>query len=167
MSLSIYQATVPAVLHTLGALAKILDKAEAFCEARKIEPAVLVNYRLAPDMFPLSRQIQITTDQAKGMVARLTGSEIPGFPDTETSFADLKARIAKTIDYVQSFGPEAFDGAEDRAITLKAGPTELNFTGRDYAFKWVFPNFYFHATTTYDILRHCGVEVGKRDFLGM
>jgi hypothetical protein len=167
MSLSIYQATVPAVLHTLGALAKILDKAEAFCEARKIDPAVLVNYRLAPDMFPLSRQIQITTDQAKGLAARLTGSEIPSFADTETSFADLKARIAKTIDYVQSFSPEAFDGAEDRAITLKAGPTDLNFTGRDYAFKWVFPNFYFHATTTYDILRHCGVEVGKRDFLGM
>jgi hypothetical protein len=155
------------LLHTLGALSKILDKAEAHCEARKIDPAVLVNYRLAPDMFPLSRQIQIMTDQAKGATARLTGSENPSFADTETSLADLKARITKTIDYVQSFSPEAFDGAEDRTINFKAGTMELSFSGRDYAFKWVFPNFYFHATTAYDILRHCGVEVGKRDFLGM
>jgi hypothetical protein len=167
MSLSIYQATVPALLHTLGALSKILDKAEAHCEARKIDPAVLVNYRLAPDMFPLSRQIQIMTDQAKGLAARLTGSENPSFADTETSFADLKARIAKTVDYVQSFSPEAFDCAEDRTINFKAGSMEVSFTGRDYAFKWVYPNFFFHATTTYNILRHCGVEVGKRDFLGM
>jgi hypothetical protein len=167
MSLSIYQATIPALLHTLGALSKILDKTAAFCETRKIDPSVLVNYRLAPDMFPLSRQIQIMTDQAKGAAGRLTGSENPSFPDTETSLADLKARITKTIDYVQSFSPEAFDGAEDRAINFKAGSLDLSFSGRDYAFKWVYPNFYFHATTTYNILRHCGVEVGKRDFLGM
>jgi hypothetical protein len=167
MSLSLYQATVPSLLHTLGALSKILDKAEAHCEARKIDPAVLVNYRLAPDMFPLSRQIQIMTGQAKGLAARLTGAESPGLADGETSLADLKDLIAKTIDYVQSFSPEAFDGAEDRAINFKAGSMELSFSGRDYAFKWVYPNFYFHAATAYDILRHCGVEVGKRDFLGM
>ena len=167
MSLSIYHATIPPLLRSLGALSAILDKAAAQCEARKIEPSVLVNFRLAPDMFPLSRQIQIMTDQAKGLAARLTGSEIPAFPDTETSFADLTGRIAKTVDYLQSFSAAQFDGAEDRAVTLKAGGTELNFSGRDYAFLWVFPNFYFHAATTYNILRHCGVEIGKRDFLGM
>ena len=167
MSISIYQASIPTLLHTLRAVSAILDKAAAHCEARKIDPTVLVNYRLAPDMFPLSRQIQIMADQAKGLAARLTGTEIPSFADTETSFADLKARIAKTIDYVQSFSPAQFDGAQTRTISFKAGPTELSFTGQDYVFKWVFPNFYFHATATYAILRHAGVEVGKRDFLGM
>jgi uncharacterized protein len=167
MSLSIYQATIPGLLRTLGAVSAILGKAAAQCEARKIDPAVMLNYRLAPDMFPLSRQIQIMTDQAKGLAARLTGSEIPSYPDTEASFAELTARIGKTIDYLKSFALERFDGAEDRPITLKAGMTELNFSGRDYAFLFVFPNFYFHAATAYDILRHCGVEIGKRDFLGM
>src|ERR1700735_5916930 len=114
MSLSIYQASIPTLLHTLGAVSAILDKAAAHCEARKIDPSVVVNYRLAPDMFPLSRQIQIMTDQAKGLAARLTGTEVPSFPDTEVSFADLKARIAKTIDYVQSFSAAQFDGAETR-----------------------------------------------------
>ena len=99
--------------------------------------------------------------------ARLTGTEVPSFPDTEVSFADLKARIAKTIDYVQSFSAAQFDGAETRTVTFKAGPMELSFTGQDYVFKWVFPNFYFHATAAYAILRHAGVEIGKRDFLGM
>jgi uncharacterized protein len=167
MSLSIYQASIPTLLHTLGAVSAILDKAAAHCEARKIDPSVVVNYRLAPDMFPLSRQIQIMTDQAKGLAARLTGTEVPSFPDTEVSFADLKARIAKTIDYVQSFSAAQFDGAETRTVTFKAGPMELSFTGQDYVFKWVFPNFYFHATAAYAILRHAGVEIGKRDFLGM
>ena len=167
MSLSMHQATIPYLLRTLGALSKILDKAAAHCEARKIEPSVLINYRLAPDMFPLARQIQVVTDQAKGLGARLTGSEIPSYPDTETTFDELKARLAKTVDYLQSFSPAQFDGSEDREILLKAGPTELNLSGRDYAFGFVLPNFYFHAATAYDILRHAGVEVGKRDFLGM
>jgi hypothetical protein len=167
MSLSMHQATIPYLLRTLGALSKILDKAAAHCEARKIEPAVLIKYRLAPDMLPLSSQIQIVSDQAKGLGARLTGSEIPSYPDTETSFDELKARLAKTVDYLQSFSPAQFDGSEDREILLKAGPTELNLSGRDYAFGFVLPNFYFHAATAYDILRHAGVEVGKRDFLGM
>ena len=167
MSLSIHQATIPYLLRTLGALSKILDKAAAHCEARKIEPSVLLNYRLAPDMFPLARQIQVVTDQAKGLGARLTGSEIPSYPDTETTFDELKARLAKTVDYLQSFSPAQFDGSEDREVLLKAGATELKLSGRDYAFGFVLPNFYFHAATTYDILRHAGVEVGKRDFLGM
>jgi hypothetical protein len=167
MSLSMYQTTVPYLVRSLGALSKILDKAAAHCETRKIDPSVVINYRLAPDMFAFARQIQIMTDQAKGLAARLTGSEIPAFPDTETSFDELKARIAKTVDYLQSFAADKFDGAEDRPITLKAGTNELNFSGRDYAFGFVLPNFYFHAATAYDILRHCGVEVGKRDFLGL
>ena len=167
MSLTIYEASVPYLLRTLGALSKILDKAVAHCEARKIDPSVLVNYRLAADMFPLSRQIQITTDQAKGLGARLTGSEIPSYADTETTFDELKARLAKTVAYLQSFKPEQFAGAEDRQIILKAGETELKLTGRDYVYGFVFPNFFFHAATTYNILRHAGVDVGKRDFLGM
>ena len=168
MSLTIYQATVPFMLRTLGAVSKILDKAAAHCEARKIDPSVLVNYRLAADMHPLVRQIQIMTDQAKGLGARLTGTEVPSFPDTEVTLDDLKARIAKTADFLQSFEESKFDGAEDRPVTLKLGAAgELNLTGKDYAFGFSFPNFYFHATTTYDILRHAGVELGKRDFMGM
>jgi len=167
MSLTMHQATIPALTRILGALSKLLDKAAAHCEARKIDPSVLVNYRLAPDMFPLARQIQIATDQVKGLAARLTGSEIPSYPDTEVSFDELKARIAKTIDYAKSFTPAQFDGSEDRPVTIKAGTNDLNFSGSDYAFGFVFPNFYFHAATAYNILRHCGVEVGKRDFLGM
>jgi uncharacterized protein len=168
MSFTIYQATIPYLLRTLGAVSKILDKAAAHCEARKIDPSVLVNYRLAADMHPLARQIQIMTDQAKGLAARLTGSEVPSFPDVETSFDELKARIAKTIDYVQSFQEAKFDGAEDRSVTLKLGAAgELTLTGKDYAFGFSLPNFYFHATTAYDVLRHAGVELGKRDFMGM
>src|ERR1700744_5060724 len=168
MSFTIYQATVPYMLRTLGALSKILDKAAAHCEARKIDPSVLVNYRLAADMHPLMRQIQIMTDQAKGLAARLSGSDGPSFPDTETTFDQGKARIAKTVDYVQSFEEAKFDGAEERPVTLKLGANgELNLTGQDYAFGFSLPNFYFHATTTYDILRHAGVELGKRDFMGM
>ena len=168
MSFTIYQASVPYLLRTLSAMTKILDKAVAHCEARKIDPSVLVNYRLAADMHPLSRQIQIMTDQAKGLAARLTGSEIPSFPDVETTLDELKARIAKTADYLQSFEEARFAGAEDREITLKLGAAgELKLSGRDYVYGFVFPNFYFHATTTYDILRHAGVELGKRDFMGM
>ncbi len=168
MSFTIYQTTVPYMLRTLGALSKILDKAAAHCEARKIDPSVLVNYRLAPDMHPFARQIQIMTDQAKGLAARLSGSEVPSFPDTETTFDDLKARIAKTVDFVSSFEEAKFDGAEERQITLKLGANgELNLSGKDYAFGFSLPNFYFHATTAYDVLRHAGVELGKRDFMGM
>ncbi len=166
MSFSIYQAAVPPVLQILTALSGILDKAAAHCEARKIDPAALINFRLAPDMFPFSRQVQIATDQAKGMAARLTGAEVPSWPDSETSFAELKARIAKAVDFVKSFPPARFEGAESREVALKIGGNEIKFSGESYLLSFVFPNFYFHATTAYDILRHCGVELGKRDFLG-
>lgn len=166
MTLSMYEVCVPAVVHTLGAVSTIIDKAQAHCTAKKIDPAVLVNYRLAADMLPFSRQIQIMTDQAKGMGARLTGIDVPSYPDTETTLDELKARIAKTIDFLKGLKADQFKDAETRAISLKAGPNDLNFKGVDYATHFVFPNFYFHATTAYDILRHAGVEIGKRDFLG-
>jgi hypothetical protein len=166
MSLSMHQASVPALVQILTSVSAILDKAAAHCEARKIDPTVIVNYRLAPNMFPLSRQVQIMTDQAKGGTARLAGAEVPSYPDTEVSFADLQARIAKVIGFVKSFPADAIDGSEDKEIVLKVGGSEMKFTGRQYLFNFVLPNFYFHATTTYAILRHCGVELGKRDFLG-
>lgn len=166
MSLSIYEASVPALLQVLGSLSALIDKAAAHCEARKIDPAVLINYRLAPNMFAFARQIQVATDNAKGISARLAGVAIPSIPDTETSFDDLKARIATVADFVKSLPAAQFDGAETRALTIKVGSHELNFTGATYLFGFGLPNFYFHATTAYDILRHAGVEIGKRDFLG-
>lgn len=166
MSFSIYQASVPAVLQILSSLSNILDKAVAHCEARKIDPAILINYRLAPDMFPLSRQVQIVTDQAKGMAARLGGAEVPSYADTEVSFSDLKARIAKTIEFVKSFKPGQIEGSEDKEIVLKVGGNEMKFKGGQYLTHFVLPNLYFHAATAYDILRHCGVPLGKKDFLG-
>jgi hypothetical protein len=165
MSFSMYQAAIPAVVKILTNFLGILDKAEAHCTAKKIDPAVILNSRLYPDMFPFVRQVQIATDQAKGMAARLTGSDVPSYADVEASFEELKARIQKTIDFVQSFAPAKFDGAETRDITLKFGPTEYKFVGGDYLTGFVLPNFYFHTTTAYAILRHCGIEVGKRDFV--
>jgi hypothetical protein len=166
MSMSMYQASVPAFLQTLNALSAILAKAAAFAAERKLDQAVLLAWRLAPDMFPLARQVQIATDQAKGCCARLAGVEVPKWADDETTFEALRARIAKTVDYVQTFAPDALDGSEDRAIVLTAGSRELRFTGQQYLVSFVLPNFYFHATTTYAILRHCGLPIGKRDFLG-
>lgn len=166
MTMSMYQAGTPAIIHSLNALSAIIDKAAAHCAARKIDQLVIINYRLAPDMLPFARQIQIATDGAKGMAARLAGVEVPSYPDTETTFDDLKARIAKTVAYLKSFTPAQIDGTEDKAITMKAGPNELKFTGSQYLTTFVLPNFYFHVTTAYAILRHCGVDIGKRDFLG-
>jgi len=166
MSLSMYQAGIPVVIRYLNNLSTLIDKAAAHCEARKIDPAVVINYRLSPDMFPFARQVQIASDQVKGMAARLAGVDVPSFPDTETTFADLKARIAKTTAYLNTFRPEQIDGSENKEITLKAGAAEFKFKGDDYLVGFVLPNFYFHVTTAYAILRHCGVEVGKRDFLG-
>ncbi len=166
MSLSIHQASVPALLQVLGSLSALIDKAAAHCEARKIDPSVIINYRLAPDMFAFARQIQIATDQAKGISARLAGVEIPKYADDETSFDALKARLAKVSDFVKSLPAAQFEGAEARAIIMKVGGHELNFTGATYLFGFGLPNFYFHAATAYDILRHAGVEIGKRDFLG-
>ena len=166
MPLSMYQASIPVFERMLGNLDAILDKAAASAEARKFDSAVLVNARLAPDMRPLSGQIQIATDSVKGCAARLAGIEPPSFPDTEVTLADLKARVAKTVDFLKTVKAEQVDGSEDRQITLKAGPRELTFTGQAYLLNFVLPNFYFHVTTAYAILRHNGVDVGKMDFLG-
>lgn len=166
MSLSIHQATVPAVQQILASLSVLIDKAAAHCEARKVDPATLIGYRLTPDMFAFGRQIQIATDQAKGICARLAGAEIPAYPDVETSFDELKARLAKASDFIGSLPAAQFDGAETRTIVMKFGGHEVNFTGANYLFGFGLPNFYFHATTAYDILRHAGVPIGKRDFLG-
>jgi hypothetical protein len=166
MAISMYQASVPAFLQMLNSLSAILDKAEAFAAERKIDPAVLLSYRLAPDMFALSRQVQIATDHAKGCCARLAGIEVPKYADDETTFAALKARIARTIDFVQGFKPGDIDGSDERDITITAGSRELRFKGQQYLVHFVLPNFYFHVTTAYDILRHCGLPIGKRDFIG-
>ncbi|MCC7167209.1 MAG: DUF1993 domain-containing protein [Rhodospirillales bacterium] len=166
MTHSMYQASVPAVIQILNSFSAILDKTAAHCEARKIDPAVLLASRLYPDMFPLSRQIQIVTDHAKGMAARLAGLEVPIYDDKETSLAELKDRIARTIAFVKGVAPAQIDGSEERAISLKAGPRELHFKGQPYLVHFALPNFYFHATVAYAILRHNGVEIGKKDYLG-
>ena len=167
MAVSMYQASVPAFVQMLSSLAAILDKAEAYAAERKIDPAVLLGWRLAPDMFALARQVQIATDHAKGCCAQLAGVEVPKYADEETTFADLRARVARTIDFVRSFEPSDIDGSEDRGITITAGGRELRFKGQQYLVNFVLPNFYFHVTTAYDILRHCGLPIGKRDFMGV
>lgn len=166
MTITLYQAAVPPVLQVLTSLLNILGKASAHCQARRIEPSVLLGSRLFPDMFPLVRQVQIVTDQAKGMAARLAGIEVPSYPDDEASFEGLQVRLASTIAFIKSIHPEQIDGAEDKDIHFKAGGSELKFKGQNYLLNFVFPNFYFHAATAYNILRHNGVELGKRDFLG-
>ena len=166
MTLSMYQASVPAMLHTLSALSAILDKAEAHCAAKKIDPAVMLGARLYPDMFTMTRQVQIVCDFAKGASARLAGMDVPSWPDNEATFADVKARIAKTTGFVKAIKPASIDGSEGRDISLKVGGQEMAFKGQDYLTGFVLPNFYFHAATAYGILRHNGVELGKRDFLG-
>ena len=166
MAISIYDQFVPVFSHMLQALDKVLAKAEADAAARKIDLEVFVNARLAPDMLPLTRQIQILTDQAKGCASRLAGQDPPKWADDEKTFADLHARIAKTIAHLKTFKPEQFEGAEQRAIELKFPNATFNFTGKDYLLNFVIPNFYFHYTTAYAILRHNGVPIGKGDFLG-
>jgi hypothetical protein len=166
MSLSMYQASVPAYTQLLKSLFAILKKAEAHAEAKKIDPSVFVNARLYPDMAPLSRQIQIATDQVKGGLARLAGSEPPKWEDTETTFADLQARLQKAIDFAASFKPEQIDGSETRDIVLKIGGQDMPFKGQQFLINFSLPNFYFHIVTAYDILRHNGVEIGKRDYMG-
>ncbi len=166
MSLSMYQASIPVILQMFGSISAVLDKAAAQAAERKIDPTVLVNDRLAPDMLPLSAQIQIMTDQAKGCAARLAGIDIPAFADTEKTIDELKARIAKTVDFVKSLTPDQINGAEDREVVLKIGGNDLKLKGSQYFFHFFLPNFYFHATTAYDILRHNGIQIGKRDFIG-
>jgi hypothetical protein len=166
MSLSMYQASVPAFLQMLNSLSSILEKAEIFAAERKIEAGVLLSWQLAPDMFALVRQVQIAADFAKGTTARLAGAEVPKYADDEKSFGELRQRIAKTVTFVQGFKPADIDGSEDRDITLSVGGQEMRFKGQPYLVHFALPNFYFHAATAYDILRTCGVGIGKRDFIG-
>jgi hypothetical protein len=166
MTISMYAVSVPVFRRTLTALSGILKKGADFAAARKIEPAVLLSARLAPDMYPLTRQVQIVSDHAKSATARLAGVEVPSWADDETSFEQLQARIARTLDYIGGFTAAQIDGSETRSVSLPMRSGSLNFTGQDYLLGFVLPNLYFHCTTAYAILRHNGVEVGKRDFLG-
>ena len=166
MSISMYQASAPRFANTLKNLSAILDKAKAHAEARKIDELVLTSSRLYPDMFALARQVQIACDTAKGAVARLAGVEIPKHDDVEQTFAELKSRIAKTIDFVESVPAAKIDGSEEKEIVLAMRSGERRFKGMQYLLGHAYPNFYFHITTAYNILRHNGVEIGKADFIG-
>ena len=166
MTISMYQASVPTFIRMLNNLAAILDKAAVHAETRKIDPVVLVNSRLYPDMFPLARQVQIATDNAKGCAARLAGQNPPKYEDNESTIPELLDRINKTVSFLGTFKPEQIDGSEQKPITLKFGTEQVNFEGLPYLLNFVIPNFYFHVTTAYCILRHSGVEIGKMDFMG-
>lgn len=167
MSISMHQACVPAVVKMLETLTNLLDKAQVHCAAKKIDEGALLGMRLYPDMFPLIRQFQIASDTAKAMAARLAGEAPPSFPDTETNINELKARMAKTIEFVKSVPAAKMDGVESKVLTIPVGGGRtVEMTGFDFLFKNSLPNFYFHATTAYDILRHCGLEIGKRNYLG-
>ncbi|MGJ0483046.1 MAG: DUF1993 domain-containing protein [Methylomicrobium sp.] len=166
MSLSMYQASVPVFVRMLDNLSKILDLAVQYAEEKKIDPSVLINARLAPDMYPLARQVQIATDMAKGCAARLAGREVPVYEDNETTFPELQARIAKTLTFIQSVSAEQIDGSEERMVTLKLRGKEVSFRGQPYLLHFVLPNFYFHITIAYTILRHNGLAIGKMDYIG-
>lgn len=166
MALNLYSASVPAFIQQLEALKGVLAKAATHAESRKIDPAVLLNARLFPDMFPMLRQVQIAADFAKGATARLAGREVPKWADDEKTFAELVARLDRTLAFVKDVPAAEIVGQEGRAISLMAGGNELKFTGEPYLTGFVLPNFYFHAATAYAILRHSGVELGKRDFIG-
>ena len=163
--LSMYDTTIPPLKRALSNLSHILKKAEAYADAKSIEHAVLLNARLFPDMLPIISQVYIATDMSKGAAARLAGLEVPKYEDTETTFAELQARISKTLAFIGSVKPEQLVGSASRDITITVRKTDLHFTGQDYLLKWVMPNVYFHLTTTYNILRHNGCELGKTDFL--
>ncbi len=166
MSLSMYQASIPGFIRTLENLSLILDKAAAHAETKKIDPSIFTNARLAPDMFPLTRQIQIATDGVKGCAARLAGVENPSFADTETTFPELKQRLAKTIAFLNTITPAQIDGTEEKPIEMKYGETTRKFVGQPYLLNFVIPNLFFHVGIAYAILRSQGVELGKMDFLG-
>lgn len=166
MKLSMYQASVTAFTRQLNNLAAILDKAAAHADAKKIDPKVLINSRLFPDMFPLVRQVQIATDAARGGAARLAGVEVPAQEDTETTFPELVARIRKTVSYLETLKPEQFEGSEDRTVSWQTRSSTKSMQGLPYLQNHILPNLYFHITTAYNILRHSGVELGKQDFLG-
>ncbi len=166
MTLSMYQASVPRFANMLGNLSVILDKAQAHVDAKKIDPATLTTYRLFPDMLPFTKQVQIACDTAKGAVARLAGVENPVHEDFEKTLPELKARIAKTLAFIQSVSPAQIDGTEDKDIVVRRGETETHYKGMQFLLGSAIPNLYFHVSTAYNILRHNGVEIGKRDYLG-
>ncbi|MBV9062894.1 MAG: DUF1993 domain-containing protein, partial [Alphaproteobacteria bacterium] len=166
MSFTLYDASIPPMIRGLQNLSKILDKAVAQAKSEDRDLNTLLEGRLAPDMFPFTRQIQIVSDTAKGCAARLTGSEPPAFPDDEKTFPELRQRIVKTIDYLKSFRAEQFEGADTRKVTLKFPNGSMSFSGSEYVTGFVLPNFYFHVTAAYAILRHNGIGVGKMDYLG-
>ncbi|MDZ8135815.1 MAG: DUF1993 domain-containing protein [Nostoc sp. DedQUE04] len=166
MTISMYQALIPVSIRALNNLINILEKGAAYAETKKIDPNVLINSRLSPDMFPLSKQVQIASDIVNRGAARLAGIEPPKFEDNETTFCQLIDRIQKTISNLNTFKPEQIDGSEEKEITLQMRDNTLSFQGMPFLLYFVLPNLYFHVTTAYDILRHCGVELGKGDFLG-
>lgn len=166
MTISMYQASVPLMIKTLSNLRNLLEKAVAHAEAKRIDPSVLINARLYPDMFPLSRQVQIATDMAKGAASRLAGKEVPKYEDDEATFPELVARLDKTIALLKTFKPDDINGSEDNTITLPMRDRTLTFKGLAYLLDYVLPNVYFHTATAYAILRHNGLDVGKKDFLG-
>jgi hypothetical protein len=161
-----YQASVPVFLRGLKNLSAILEKATAHAAERKIDPIVFLTARLAPDMFPFTRQVQIASDHAKGATARLAGVEVPKFEDVEKSFDDLQQRLSRVAEFVATFEAVRIDGSEDREIVLPIGGRQLTFSGRTYLLNFALPNFYFHSTTAYAILRHNGIALGKGDFIG-
>ena len=167
MSLSMYSASVPVFRQMLGSLAAILEKAESHADLKKLDPQALLQARLFPDMFPLLRQVQVAADFAKGTVARLGGVEVPRYEDSETDFAGLRERIAKTLAFIDSVPREAIEDGENREITVGSGDKQRKFDGgQTYLLHYSLPHFYFHATTAYAILRHNGLEIGKKDFIG-
>jgi uncharacterized protein len=161
-----YQASVPVFIRMLGHLSGILDKAAAHAEAKKIQPSVFINARLAPDMFPLTFQVQMACDSAKACTARLAGVEVPSHPDTESSFPELKARIEKTVAFLKTVTAQQVDGSEEKKLIVKLGGRDFPFQGQTLLLDFALPNFYFHVTTAYAILRHNGVDIGKQDFIG-
>jgi hypothetical protein len=165
MTISMYKVSVPIFAQFLTAQSGCIDKAVAHIEAKQLDPTFFLNMRIYPDMYPYSRQVQQATTHAMRACSALAGAEMPNMPNTEASFAELKARVDKVVDYVKGFKPSQIDGTEDKDITLKLGANERKFTGQGLLLNFILPNFYFHCTTAYDILRHCGVDLGKRDFM--
>ncbi|HEU4843086.1 MAG TPA: DUF1993 domain-containing protein [Burkholderiaceae bacterium] len=166
MTLSMYSASVPVFKQILNSLLAILDKAETHADEKKIDPQALLQFRLYPDMLPFTRQIQIACDFAKGCTARLGGMDVPAYEDDERSFAELKARILKTLAFIDTVPQDQIAGSEERAITTGSGEKTKHFTGQTYLFHYALPHFFFHATTAYDILRHNGLDIGKKNFIG-
>lgn len=168
MALSMHSASIPQMVHMLRAALTWLDKAEAHAKARNFSPDNYLGLRLAPDMLPFTKQIQIASDMAKGCAARLAGVEVPSWEDNEATLADLRTRLTRTIDYVNGFGPAQIDGSDAREIALPTRTGEpRRFSGQGYLTQFVLPNLYFHLGMTYALLRHAGVELGKKDYLGL